>query len=71
MPNRKKLKTMKRITVTVDPDDYAAIDRMAQQGDVTASWLIRRSMREFLERQEQEGMIRLCIGQERRREAVK
>jgi predicted transcriptional regulator len=50
MPNRKKQKTMRRITVTVDPDDYAAIDRLAQQGDVTASWLIRRSMREFLER---------------------
>ena len=44
MANRKKQKPMKRITVTVDPDDYAAFDRMAQHSDVTASWLIRRSM---------------------------
>ena len=62
MANRKKLKQMKRITVTVDPDDYAAIDRLAQEGDVTASWLIRRSMREFLLRQEREGVVGLPIG---------
>lgn len=54
---------MRRITVTVDPDDYAAIDRLAQQGDVTASWLIRRSMREFLERHEREGVLKFAIGQ--------
>ena len=60
---------MKRITVTVDPDDYAAFDRLAQQGDVTASWLIRRSMRDFLERQEREGFIALPIGADRRRSA--
>ena len=30
---------MKRITVTVDPDDYAAFDQMARHSEVTASWL--------------------------------
>ena len=47
-----KHKRIKQITVTVEPDDCAAFDRLARQGDVTVSWLIRRSMREFLERQE-------------------
>ena len=62
MPNRRKAKTMKRITVTVDPDDYAAFDRLARQGDVTASWLIRRSMREFIERHERDGALALQLG---------
>ena len=60
---------MKRITVTVDPDDYAAMDRLAQQGDVTASWLIRRSMREFLERHQREDIAALPIGRAGRRAA--
>lgn len=50
MPSPKKDKHMKRITVTVDPDDYQEIDRLARSRDVSASWLIRRSMREFLDR---------------------
>lgn len=63
MANRKKPKTMRRITVTVDPDDYAAFDRLARNGGVTASWLIRRSMREFIERHEKEGVVSLELGQ--------
>ena len=69
MPNRRKQKPMKRITVTVDPDDYAAFDRLAQEGKVTASWLIRRSMREFLERRDKDGIVALNIGPARRRAA--
>ncbi|NWH08524.1 MAG: CopG family transcriptional regulator [Alphaproteobacteria bacterium] len=69
MANRKKLKAMKRITVTVDPDDYASFDKLAQEGDVTASWLIRRSMREFLERHESDGTVVLPKQPVRRRAA--
>lgn len=57
MSNRKKTKPMKRITVTVDSDDYEALDQLAQRSDVSASWLIRRSMREFLDRYGKEGTI--------------
>lgn len=53
---------MKRITITVEPDDYAAVTRIAKDNDITVSWLIRRLMREFLERQEREGSYRLEIG---------
>ena len=66
MANRKKQKPMKRITVTVDPDDYAAFDRMAQHSDVTASWLIRRSMREFIKRHEQDRVVELILPQIKR-----
>ena len=53
---------MKRITITVQPDDYAAITRIAKDSDVTVSWLIRRLMRDFLERHEREGSFHLEIG---------
>ncbi len=61
MANRKKQKPMRRITVTVDPDDYAVFDRMARHSDVTASWLIRRSMREFIARHEQDRVVELNL----------
>ena len=49
MPNRKKTKPMKRVTITVDPDEFAALDQLAQRSDVSASWLILRSIRELLQ----------------------
>lgn len=53
---------MKRVTVTVDPEDYEALDRMARRSDVSASWLIRRSMREFLDRYKDTGIVKVQIG---------
>jgi predicted transcriptional regulator len=50
MVARKRDKTLKRVTLTLDPDDYAAIDQLAQRSQVSSSWLIRRAVREFLER---------------------
>ena len=52
---------MKRITITIEPDDYAPMTRVAKNNDVTVSWLMRRPVREFLERQEREGSFRLEI----------
>lgn len=64
MPNRKKTKPMKRVTVTVDPDDYEALDRLARRSEVSASWLIRRSMREFLQRHRDDEPIDVTSGRE-------
>ncbi len=52
---------MKRITITVQPDDYASMTRIAQDNDITVSWLIRRLMSDFLERHQREGSYRLEI----------
>jgi len=49
MPKRNMSKGMKRVTLTVDPNDYEEIRRLAVDNDVSASWLVRRSMRLFLE----------------------
>ncbi|MCT9000247.1 ribbon-helix-helix domain-containing protein [Chelativorans intermedius] len=64
MPNRKKAKPMKRVTITVDPDDYETLDQLARRSDVSASWLIRRSMREFLERHGEDRRIEVRPGRE-------
>ncbi len=49
-----KAKAMRRVTLTVDPDDYSTINRLAKRIDVSASWVIRRCMHEFLEHHEGE-----------------
>ncbi|MCB1527790.1 MAG: CopG family transcriptional regulator [Hyphomicrobiaceae bacterium] len=54
---------MKRVTVTVDPDDYDVFDSLAKNSDVTASWLIRRSMREFLERYGKTNTLSMTLGE--------
>ena len=41
MARRKKTKLMKRVTVTVDLGDYAALGHLAERSDVSALWLIR------------------------------
>ena len=52
--------------MTVDPDDYAAFERFAQEGEVAASWEFRRSVREFLERRDKDDGVALNIGPARR-----
>ncbi|MCG7866480.1 MAG: ribbon-helix-helix domain-containing protein [Candidatus Thiodiazotropha taylori] len=64
MANRKNSKPLKRVTLTVDPDDYEAIDELAHDNNVSASWLIRRSMREFLERHAGESALEIPLGRE-------
>jgi len=71
MPNLKKLKPMKRITVTVNPDDYAAFSRLARNSEVTVSWLIRRSMREILERHEADGVVHVIKSGVRRGSVIR
>jgi len=66
MAYRTKQKPLKRITVTVDPDDYDTLNRLAQETDVSVLWLIRRMMREFRDRHEREGSVPIQIGRARR-----
>jgi predicted transcriptional regulator len=62
MANRKKEKTLTRITISVDPDDYASMELLAENSRVSTSWLIRRAMREFLERREGGETINISLG---------
>ncbi|MBP1151805.1 ribbon-helix-helix domain-containing protein [Methylocaldum sp. RMAD-M] len=62
MANRKKEKTLTRITISVDPDDYASMELLAENSRVSTSWLIRQAMREFLERLEGGETINISLG---------
>ena len=64
MSKPKTSKPMKRVTLTVDPDDYESIELLARRSNVSASWLIRRSMREFLEHHEGESSIAIPLDRE-------
>lgn len=62
MANRKKEKTLTRITISVDPDDYASMELLAENSRVSTSWLIRQAMHEFLERLEGGETINISLG---------
>lgn len=42
---------MTRITISIDPDEYRAIEYLAQQDERSAAWVIRKAVRDFLEQQ--------------------
>lgn len=39
-----------RVTISLDPADYAAFEALGDKAHLSRSWLIRKAMREFLER---------------------
>jgi len=54
-------KGMKRVTLTVDPNDYEEIRRLAVDNDVSTSWFVRRSMRLFLEQLEGKESVEITL----------
>ena len=50
-----------RVTLSLDPEDYAGILDMSRQANISASWLIRLAMREFLDRYGQQGQPELAL----------
>jgi metal-responsive CopG/Arc/MetJ family transcriptional regulator len=39
-----------RVTVSLDLEDYSAFENLGRRAQLSRSWLIRRAMREYLER---------------------
>lgn len=48
--NRPVSKKLLRVTISLDPDDYATFEHVGEKTHLSRSWLIRKAMREFLER---------------------
>lgn len=46
----KKANRLMRVTISLDPKDYATFERLGEKANLSRSWLIRKAMREFLER---------------------
>lgn len=40
-----------RITISLDDQDYAAVDALARRGDVSLSWIIRQAIHRFVREQ--------------------
>ncbi len=57
MANRKKDKKLVRVTLSVDPDDYAAMDVLAKKTSLSTARLVRQAMREFLEKYQTESSL--------------
>lgn len=51
MANRRKEKKLVRVTVNLDPDDYKRFDEIASGQGLSAAYLIRKAMQEFLSKQ--------------------
>ncbi len=48
--NRQTTQRLVRVTISVSPDDYAVFDQLGENARLSKSWLIRKAMREFLDR---------------------
>jgi len=48
--NRSANKRLIRVTISLDMQDYLAFERMGEKEQLSRSWLIRKAMREFLDR---------------------
>lgn len=40
-----------RVTISLDDQDYAAIDMLARRGDVSLSWVIRHAIQSYIKDQ--------------------
>jgi predicted transcriptional regulator len=58
MDGRKRLM---RATISLDRDDYAALGKLADRMDVSASWLTRQAIRDFLDRYGEHGQPELAL----------
>ncbi len=58
MPAKKRLA---RVTISVDKDDYAALGKLANQMEISASWLIRQAIRDFLDKYGEQGQPELAL----------
>lgn len=41
---------MMRITISIDPDEYRAVERLAERDERSSAWVIRKAVKEFVER---------------------
>lgn len=58
MPAKKRLA---RVTISVDKDDYAALGTLANQMEISASWLIRQAIRDFLDKYGEQSQPELAL----------
>ena len=55
--HKKNSKKMTRITISIDPNEYETVEKIAENDERSASWVIRKAVSEFLERQDKEVLV--------------
>ena len=48
MPRPRKDRTLPRLTVSLEERDYSEVCEIAQRNDVSAAWVIRRAVQQYL-----------------------
>lgn len=56
MANKKKDNPLVRVTVSLDPGDYKAFEKLATKEDRSTAYMIRQAMREYLDAPKQRRM---------------
>lgn len=59
MPKLKDPKKMMRITISIDPEEYQAVENMAEKDERSAAWVIRKAVREYLANHTQDRVSRV------------
>lgn len=54
-------KRLVRATISLDKDDYTALGELAERMEVSASWLTRQAIRDFLDRYGEHGQPELAL----------
>ncbi len=54
-------KRLVRATLSLDKDDYAALSRLADRMEVSAAWLTRQAIRDFLDKYGEHGQPELAL----------
>lgn len=52
MANKKREEPVTRVTVGLDQSDYDYLTRLADSSGVSLAWMMRKAVREFIERLE-------------------
>lgn len=60
-------KRLVRVTISLDKDDYASVGALAEQVEISSSWLIRQAIRDFLDKYGEHGQPELALRLARKR----
>ncbi len=58
----KVARPMRRVNMSVYPDDYQIIERMAEENGMSAGMVMRLAMREFIERRRDGKLLAVKLG---------
>ncbi len=54
-------KRLVRATISLDKNDYTALGKLAERMEVSASWLTRQAIRDFLDKYGERGQPELAL----------